>query len=170
MPTSNIALSPACFISLSSSFFTFSTVSSMRAGCILPSAISFSSASLATSLLMGSNPERMTTSGVSSIMNSMPVAFSSARIFLPSLPMILAFMSSLGSDTVDTVTSDVWSAAQRCMARVIIFFASFVASSLAVCSMFLTCSATSWRVSSRISLVSSVFASSLVSCATFSSS
>ena len=46
--------------------------------------------------LTGSNPDKITTSGVSSIINSIPVAFSIARIFLPSLPISLAFISSLG--------------------------------------------------------------------------
>ena len=46
------------------SFSDFLTVSSILAGWILPSTISFSSVSLAISLLIGSNPERMTASGV----------------------------------------------------------------------------------------------------------
>ena len=39
----------------------------------------------------------------------MPVAFSMARMFLPSLPIIRAFISSLGRGTTDTVISDAWS-------------------------------------------------------------
>ena len=93
------------------SSLAFSTISSILAGCILPSSISFSSAILATSRLNGSNPEITTASGVSSIIKSIPVKVSNALIFLPSLPIILPFISSFGSETIDTVVSDVWSAA-----------------------------------------------------------
>lgn len=65
----------------------------------------FSSAMAATSLLTGSKPDKMTTSGVSSMMSSMPVAFSSVLILRPSLPMIRAFMSSFGRGTTETVIS-----------------------------------------------------------------
>ena len=91
-------------------------------------------------------------------------------MFLPSRPISLAFISSLGRGTTETVISDAWSAAQRWTARAIIFFASAEASSFAVASIFLTCKATSCLVSSNISSASSFFASSLVSWAIFSSS
>ena len=95
----------------STSCFAFSTISSIFAGCILPSSISFSNVIFATSLLNGSKPDNTTASGVSSIIKSTPVNVSSALIFLPSLPIILPFISSLGSATIDTVVSWEWSAA-----------------------------------------------------------
>ena len=89
----------------STSFLAFSTISSILAGCILPSEISFSKAILATSLLIGSKPDKITASGVSSIIRSIPVKVSSVLIFLPSLPIILPFISSLGKLTTVTVVS-----------------------------------------------------------------
>jgi len=53
-----------------------------------PSRMSFSRVILAISLLIGSNPERITASGVSSIMRSIPVSVSRVLIFLPSRPII----------------------------------------------------------------------------------
>ena len=110
-PASIAALSPSSLIVFVNSSFASSTFSSIFAGCILPSSINFSKAILATSLLNASNPEITTASGVSSIMKSTPVNVSSVLIFLPSLPMILPFISSFGKVTVDTVVSAVWSAA-----------------------------------------------------------
>ena len=81
------------------------TTSSIFVGCILPSEISFSSAILATSLLTPSNDERTTASGVSSIIRSTPVAASIALMFLPSLPIILPFISSLGNWITEIVES-----------------------------------------------------------------
>ena len=52
--------------------------SSILPGCILPSAISFSRERRAISLLTGSKPERITASGVSSIIKSTPVAVDDA--------------------------------------------------------------------------------------------
>ena len=75
-----------------------------------PSVISFSKDSRAISLRMGSNPEIITASGVSSTIKSTPVNISNVLIFLPSLPIILPFMSSLGKGTKDVVVSTVWSA------------------------------------------------------------
>ena len=83
----------------------------MRAGWILPSTISFSRAILATSLLIGSKLDKITASGVSSIIRSTPVIVSRVRILRPSLPMIRPFISSFGSDTTEIVVSDTWSAA-----------------------------------------------------------
>ena len=130
-PASKAALSPSSFMIVFSSSFAFSTISSIFAGCILPSSISFSSAILATSLLNGSNPDKITASGVSSIIRSIPVNVSSAFMFLPSLPIILPFISSLGRLTIDTVVSDVWSAAHFCTAYDMISFAFLFASSFA---------------------------------------
>ena len=76
-----------------------------------PSWISLSSATLAISRRTLSNPVTMTTPGVSSTITSTPVAFSKARMFRPSRPMIRPFISSLGMSTVLTVTSAVCDAA-----------------------------------------------------------
>ncbi len=65
------------------------------------------------------------------MIRSIPVSVSIARIFRPSLPMILPFISSFGKFTTDTVVSATWSAAQRCRASDKIFFAFLSASSLA---------------------------------------
>ena len=73
--------------------------------------MSFSSEILAISRRMLSNPVTTTIPGVSSTITSTPVAFSNARIFLPSRPMIRPFISSLGISTVLTVTSAVCDAA-----------------------------------------------------------
>ena len=72
-----------------------------------PSWISRSSATLAISRRTLSKPVTMTTPGVSSTMTSTPVAFSKARMFRPSRPMIRPFISSLGMSTVLTVVSAV---------------------------------------------------------------
>ena len=87
------------------------TTSSIRVGWMRPSWISFSSAILAISRRTLSNPVTMTTPGVSSTITSTPVAFSNARMFRPSRPMIRPFMSSLGMSTVLTVVSAVCDAA-----------------------------------------------------------
>ena len=49
---------------------------------------------------------RLRSAGVSSMMSSMPVAFSMARMLRPSRPMMRAFISSLGSGTTETVVSE----------------------------------------------------------------
>ena len=64
-----------------------------------------------------------------SIIKSIPVKVSNVRIFLPSLPIIRPFISSFGKATTETVLSATWSAAQRWIAREIISFALFSASS-----------------------------------------
>src|SRR5438034_318242 len=81
-----------------------------------PSPISFVSEIRAISRRTGSKPERTTVSGVSSMIRSMPVACSRARMLRPSRPMIRPFISSLGRWTTVTVCSAVWSAATRCIA------------------------------------------------------
>jgi ribonuclease Y len=65
----------------------------------------------AISLLIGSKEDNITASGVSSIIKSTPVMVSKVLIFLPSRPIILPFISSLGSATTDTVVSETTSAA-----------------------------------------------------------
>ena len=64
----------------------------------------------------GQKPDRITASGVSSIIKSIPVAVSRARILRPSRPIMRPFISSFGKATVETVVSATWSAAQRCIA------------------------------------------------------
>ena len=78
-----------------------------------PSTMSFSKAIRATSRRIGSNPDKITASGVSSIIKSIPVNVSKARILRPSRPIIRPFISSFGNVTTDTVDSATWSAAHR---------------------------------------------------------
>ena len=66
-----------------------------------PSASSFSSVIRAISRRTPSKPERTTAFGVSSMMKSTPVRFSSARMLRPSRPMMRPFMSSEASCTTD---------------------------------------------------------------------
>ena len=89
--------------------------SSILAGWILPSLIRVSNVSLAISLLSGSKLDITIASGVSSIIKSTPVTDSIVLIFLPSLPINLPFISSLGSAITDTVCSLVISAAYFCI-------------------------------------------------------
>ena len=76
-----------------------------------PSWMSRTSESLPISRRTLSKAETMTTPGVSSTMTSTPVAFSKARIFRPSRPMMRPLTSSLGISTVETAVSDVWAEA-----------------------------------------------------------
>ena len=80
-----------------------------------PSAISFSSATFAISRRTGSNEDKTTASGVSSIIKSTPVNVSKARIFRPSRPIIRPFISSDGKLTTETVDSTTWSITTRCI-------------------------------------------------------
>ena len=107
IPNSNIASSPNLLISLSNCDSISSTISSIRPGWTLPSSKSLLIALEATSLLKGLCDETVTTPGVSSIIISTPVFNSIARIFLPSLPIILPFISSLGKFTIEAVFSEV---------------------------------------------------------------
>ena len=91
-----------------------STASSIFEGWIRPSSISDLIAVFAISRRIGSYPERITASGVSSIIKSTPVNVSKVRIFLPSRPIIRPFISSLGRSTTDTVVSLTTSVAKRC--------------------------------------------------------
>ena len=122
---------PVSMISSSSCFWTFATTSSMRAGCILPSTTSWCSASLATSLLTGSNAERRIASGVSSTTISTPVAASRALMFLPSRPMIRPLISSLSILNTVTAFSIAVSDAVLWMVLITILLASLLAVSLA---------------------------------------
>ena len=88
-----IFLSPISTTCSSSCFLVFSTTSSIRAGCILPSLTNRCNESRAISLLSGSKEDKMMASGVSSTTKSTPVAASMARMFLPSLPMICPLIS-----------------------------------------------------------------------------
>ncbi len=80
----------------------------MRAGWIRPSSMSFSRAIFATARRMGLKEERTIARGVSSMMRSTPIDISMARMFLPSRPMMRAFMSSPGRSTTVTVDSATW--------------------------------------------------------------
>ena len=128
----------------------FSVTCSIRAAWILPSVISRSRAILAISLLTGSNPERITAPGVSSIIRSMPVAVSRALMLRPSLPIILPFISSSGSRTTVTVFSATWSAAHRWIAWLMMSLARLSAVSRVCSSIFRIMTAASYFASSRI--------------------
>ena len=77
----------------------------MRAGWMRPSVMSLESVRRAVSRRTPSKPESTTASGVSSMMKSMPVMFSSVRMLRPSRPMMRPFMSSDGRLTTETVVS-----------------------------------------------------------------
>ena len=69
------------------------------------------SARRAISRRTGLKHEMTTASGVSSMIKSMPVADSRARMLRPSRPMIRPFMSSEGKGTTATVRSATYSLA-----------------------------------------------------------
>ena len=98
-----------------------------------------------------------TDSGVSSMIRSIPVACSSARMLRPSRPMIRPFISSDGSGTTETVISAVWSDMTRWIAVTTISRARSSASSRACRSISratrtASCSASSRTSSSRCAL------------------
>ena len=101
-------------------------------------------------------------SGVSSMMRSTPVSCSMARMLRPSRPMILPFISSLGSGTTLMAASDTWSAAQRWMATEMISLASLSHSSFVCCSYSITLMAFSCTRSSSSNLSKYSFAWSTV--------
>ena len=142
-----------------------STISSILAGWIRPSSTKYPIARLATSLRIGSKQLRTIDSGVSSTIRSTPVRDSIVRIFLPSLPMILPFISSFGNDTTDTVLSFVTSWAYFWIAAERISFAFFSAVSLACSSSSRMYEATSSLISSSVFFITISFASSKLSCA-----
>ena len=122
---------PVSIISSSIWWRTFDTTSSMRAGCIRPSATSWWSARRAISRRTGSNPESTMASGVSSTMISMPVAASRARMLRPSRPMMRPFISSESIWNTVTEFSMAVSVATRCIDCTTIRLASLLAVSLA---------------------------------------
>ena len=69
----------------------------------------------ATSRRTPSKPDRSTAPGVSSMMKSIPVRVSSARMLRPSRPMIRPLSSSDFSSTTETVVSTACPPATRCM-------------------------------------------------------
>ena len=84
------------------------------------------------------------------MIKSIPVACSSARIFLPSRPIIRPLISSLGNSTTETVVSATWSEASLCTAMVISFRASSSACDFTLSSIFFTSRAASILASSII--------------------
>ena len=113
-----------------------------------PSAIRVSIVRRAISRRTPSNADSTTAWGVSSMMMSTPVRFSSARMFRPSRPMIRPFRSSEASWTTDTVVSAVWPEAVRWIATERMFRARLSDSSRASSSMRRTSFAMSARHSS----------------------
>ena len=71
--------------------------------------------SRAISRRMPSKPESSTAPGVSSMITSTPVRFSSARMLRPSRPMMRPFISSDGSVTLETVVDAACAEAVRWM-------------------------------------------------------
>ena len=134
-PASTAASSPASLTATSTSLRAFSTISSMRAGCIRPSVRSLVSATRAISRRTGSKPDSVTASGVSSMMTSTPVASSRARMLRPSRPMIRPFMSSEGRGTTEVVVCETTSPVSRCMATAMILRPRSSASSFISCSI-----------------------------------
>ena len=162
MPNSSAVASPSWRIFSQSSERTFSTISSMRAGWMRPSTMSFSRACRATSRRSGSKAEMTIASGVSSMMRSTPVAASSARMLRPSRPMMRPFRSSDGSSTTDTVASTTVSEARRWIAMPMMRRAFWVACSLASSSMRRISPAVSSRASFSTDLTRSRLASTAV--------
>ncbi len=126
----------------------------MRAGWMRPSVMSLVSVRRAVSRRTPSKPESTTASGVSSMMKSMPVMFSSVRMLRPSRPMMRPFMSSDGRLTTETVVSATWLAAVRWMLSERMLRARRSASLRASSSICRTSLAISWRASSSVCLSS----------------
>ena len=150
----------------------------MRAGWIRPSRISRFRATRAISRRTGSKLDRVTASGVSSIIRSTPVACSSALMLRPSRPMSRPFISSLGRGTTETVVSATISEALRCMASARISWAFSLASSLSLASHWrrrreASCCISTSMASSRVCLASALdmpeISSSCFSCLSLSS-
>ena len=111
IPNSITVRSPISAICSSNWRRVLSTTSSIRAGCIRPSATNLCKLKRAISLLNGSNEDNKIASGVSSTIKSTPVAASMARMLRPSLPMICPFISSDSKLNTVTVFSIATSAA-----------------------------------------------------------
>ena len=103
------------------------------------------------------------------MISSTPVRFSMVRIFLPSRPIILPFISSPGISTTEIAISLTWSAAKRWIARERMSRALVSASSLNLSSYSAILSAVSCCISESRRRTSSALASSLVRPAIFSS-
>ena len=151
------------------SLHVLSYISSILPGCILPSFIKFSIVTFAISLLSGSKLESTIVSGVSSIIKSTPVTASIVLIFLPSLPMILPFISSFGKLITDIVASFVTSDAYFCIASVNKFFAFLSTSSFASASLSFIYAAISLVIDSSTCFMTIFLASSLENPEIFSS-
>ena len=132
-----MALLPISVIFVFISLHTFSYNSSILAGWIRPSLIKVSIVILAISRRNGSNEDTTIASGVSSIIKSTPVTDSIVLIFLPSLPISLPFISSLGKLIVLVVCSLVTSLAYLCIALTIKFLAFSWATNFASASSVL---------------------------------
>ena len=109
-------------------------------------------------------------SGVSSIIKSTPVTDSIVLIFLPSLPINLPFISSLGKVITDTVCSLVISAAYFCIAPTSNSLDFSCTSSLASASASLIYAAISLDIFSSTIFITAFLASSLLYLLIFSSS
>ena len=96
--------------------------------------------------------------GVSSMITSTPVSFSSARMLRPSRPMIRPFISSLGSSTRRVVDSLECLAASRCMATERMLRARRSASTRVSSSICCRRRPAWWRASCSTSAISSCFA------------
>ena len=102
--------------------------------------------------------ERTTAAGVSSMITSTPVSFSSVRMLRPSRPMIRPFISSLGSSTRRVVLSPACLAASRCIATERMFRARRSASRLVSASISWSLTPAWWRASFSTSASSSCLA------------
>ena len=142
----------------------------MRAGWMRPSWSSFSSVSRAISRRTPSKPDSRTAPGVSSMMKSIPVRVSRARMLRPSRPMIRPFSSSDFSSTTDTVVSTAWLDATRCMTAARMLRARRSASWRVSSSTWRISRALSWRSSSSSSRIMICFAWPALRPATRSSS
>ena len=142
----------------------------MRAGWMRPSWSSFSSVSRAISRRTPSKPDSSTAPGVSSMMKSIPVSVSRARMLRPSRPMMRPFSSSDLSSTTDTVVSTAWLEATRCMTAARMLRARRSASCRVSSSTWRISRALSWRSSSSSSRISSCLAWPALRPATRSSS
>jgi len=109
--SSSHTLEPSSLRSISHSSSVDFTTSSIRAGCIRPSSMSFSSDFFAIYLLYKSKADIKTLSGVSSIIRDTQAALSKVVIFLPSFQINFHFISSLGIGIIVVVTSLVTSQA-----------------------------------------------------------
>ena len=142
----------------------------MRAGWMRPSWSSLSSVSRAVSRRTPSKPESRTAPGVSSMMKSIPVSVSRARMLRPSRPMMRPLSSSDFSSTTDTVVSTAWLEATLCMTAARMLRARRSASWRVSSSTWRMTRALSWRSSSSSACMRICLACPALSPATRSSS